>query len=130
MNNIINFLRNILYKLTGRKLSEGPPETPVVYEEQSVPKHGVIEQEPVLAFENGFLVMLIDHHFPNIPSWVEWDRESATVTITQMNGDTDEASVRLKKDLIDDLAQHTKVLLVSNDNGQAIAHAVTFLTRG
>lgn len=112
--------------------SPNEPETddsPVYVEDQTEPKRGKIDQEPVLGNKDGYLVMVVQHTFANIPSWVEWDKERKIVTITQMNGDMDEAALDLKEEHIDKLKDVQKLLLVSNDNEEKIMHYVQFLAR-
>lgn len=100
-----------------------------VYEEYTQPKFNKIDIEPILALKNDHLVMVLQHQFSNIPSWVEWDNERQVVTIAHMNGDIDEAPLELKEEHISMLGEQKKILLVSNDNANKIMHAVKFISR-
>ena len=68
-----------------------------------------------------------------MPSWVEWDSERKVITITQMNGDLDEAAIDLKEEYFESLKMAQKLLLVSNENAsndnERIMHTVSFLSR-
>ena len=76
---------------------QGDPviEKPVYLEERTEPKCNKIDAEPIMAMKDGHLIMVVQHQFSNIPSWVEWDNDRHVVTITQMNGDIDEAGLEL-----------------------------------
>ena len=134
MSKIIEFLRNFLQTLGVSRPNEAEQSAPSPVETQTDPKVGKIDHEPLLAMEDDNLVMVVDHYFENVPSWVEWDKERKTITITQMNGDLDEAPVDLKEEYIDRLKLAQKLLLVSNvnasnDNDERIMHTVSFLSR-
>ncbi len=130
MSKIIRILTDFLHKIGlsfGAETKQSAQPSPV--EPQTDPKRGVIEKEPLLAFENGKLVMVVEHHFDNVPSWVEWDKERQIVTITQMNGDLDEAKLEIKEEYIERLEMARNLLLVGNDNNERIMHSVPILAR-
>lgn len=126
-NNIFNYLMHILGLRT--KKEPEPVVEKVYVEEQTEPKRNKIDLEPILGFKDNYLVMVVQHRFENIPSWVEWDSDRKTVTITQMNGDIDEAKLDLKTEQLERLKNVQKLLLVSNDNEEKIMHYVQFLAR-
>ena len=128
MAGFIDFLRNLLQKL-GIGSSGKARETAVSENYDEALKVGIISQEPLLAFKDGYLVIIVDHTFDDVPSWVEWDQERQTISITQMDGHTDEAKVNIKAEHVQTLEQARKLLLVSNDNEEKIVHYVPFLTR-
>ncbi|GEM_PF-1236441 len=134
MFNIIRILIDFLHKIGlsfGTKSEQSARPMPV--ETQTDPKRGIIHKDPLLAFEDGKLVMVVEHHFENVPSWVEWDKDRQIVTITQMNGDLDEAKLEIKEDCIGRLEMARNLLLVSldvsNDNDERIMHSVPILIR-
>lgn len=130
MDGIINFLRKILYTLGMLGRSKQLAESASFHvESQTEPKRGIIVREPLLAIKDGFLVVVVDHRFANVPSWVEWDGERGVLSIAQMNGDLDEARLRLKDEHKKTLAAEHKLLLVSNKDGESIVHFVPFLAR-
>lgn len=130
VDGIINFLRKILYILGIPGNSARPAESARLQVEiQTEPKRGIIVREPLLAIKDGFLVVVVDHRFANVPSWVEWDAERGVLSIAQMNGDLDEARLRLKDEHKKTLAKEHKLLLVSNKDGESIVHFVPFLAR-
>lgn len=129
MGFIFNFFKTLFKNKRASETVEPSSSAPPAFEESSVPHQGIIAEEPVLAFEDGFLVMIVNHRFPNIPSWVEWDSERQVIAITQMNGDMDEAKISLKEEYYEQLAKENKILLVSNDNDQATVHFVSFIAR-
>lgn len=104
-------------------------EKPVYLEERTEPKCNKIDAEPIMAMKDGHLIMVVQHQFSNIPSWVEWDNDRHVVTITQMNGDIDEAGLELKDEHLLMLKDLTKLLLVSNDNEGKMMHYVQFIAR-
>lgn len=121
----------LLKKIFGIKdpvVDEAPVSEPV-YEEYTQPTYNKIETEPVLAIQNDHLVMVLEHEFKNMPSWVEWDNGRQTVTIAHMNGDIDEAPLALKEEHIALLGEKQKILLVSNDNTTKIMQALKFIAR-
>lgn len=134
MPKIIRILIDFLHKIGlgfGTKTRKTDPLTPV--EPQTDPKRGIIHQDPLLAFEDGKLVMVVEHHFENVPSWVEWDKERRIVTIAQMNGDIDEAKLEIREECIGRLEMARNLLLVSldptNHKNERIMHSVPILVR-
>lgn len=127
MESLINFLRNLMYKLgLGRDAPEPGEKAPPP---QPEPRLGKIEKEPLLAMKDEHLVLIVDHTFEDVPSWVEWDPERRVISITHMNGQVDEASAEIKAEFAETLKQARKLLLVSNDNDEKIVHFVTFIAR-
>jgi len=133
MSKIIKLLTNFLQNLGVLKAEEVEQSAPSPVETQTDPKVGKIDHEPLLAMEGDKLLMVVDHYFENVPSWVEWDKERKIVTITQMNGDLDEAPMNLKEDYVEKLKLAQKLHLISkenmNDNDERIMHSVSFLSR-
>ncbi|MFK7839592.1 MAG: hypothetical protein AB8B83_04620 [Bdellovibrionales bacterium] len=133
MSKIIEILRNCLQNLGVLRPKDAPQADLEPVETQTEPKIGKIGHEPLLALENGNLIMVVDHYFENIPSWVEWDSERKVITITHMNGDHDEAAIDLKEEYYESLKMAQKLLLVSNENAsndnERIMQTVSFLSR-
>jgi len=134
MPKIIKILIDFLHKIGlsfGANSEQSAQPSPV--EPQTDPKRGIIPTEPLLALEGGKLVMVVEHHFENVPSWVEWDKERQIVTITQMNGDLDEAKLDIKDEYTEHMEVARNLLLVSldvsNDNEERIMHSVPILAR-
>jgi len=97
------------------------------------PRRGRISTEPLIAMNDGYLVVVVNHVFEDMPSWVEWDAERHVLTIMQMGGQMDEAHVDIKPEEYESLKRMRKLLLVSNDNkdnkSEKIVHYVAFLAR-
>lgn len=129
MLGLIEFLRNLLYKFIGKPASvvEVPPEE-VRYHTQE-PQTTKIDGEAVFGIKDGHLVVIVDHQFSDMPSWVEWDAGRKMVNITQISGDMGEVPADIKDVHFEALMDMKKVLLVSNDNAQKIVHFVPFLAR-
>lgn len=126
---MLKFLKKIL-GLNKEKVQEQTlPEPAFTHEEFTQPKFHRFDQEPVLALKDEKLVMIIEHQFQSVPSWVEWDQDRNTITIAHVNGDTDEAPLELKQEYISQLGEQHKILLISNDNDQKIMHTVRFVMR-
>lgn len=96
-------------------------------------RHNQIFSEPLIAIEKGELVMVVDHVFRNIPSWVEWDEKRSILRVAEMNGTVNDARVNLKKEYLEELAARQKILMISNQRGKSeddkIMHYVPFLSR-
>lgn len=130
MRSIINFLRNLFYKSEGEAFFEEQVANPETVRQQTKePQHTRIESEAVFGMKDGYLVVMIDHKFQDIPSWVEWDASTKMVNIAHQSGDTDEVHADIKPEHIDALVDMKKVLLVSNDNDKKIVHYLPFLAR-
>lgn len=130
MTLIHKFLNHLMHILGHRPKKQPESIVEKVYvEDQTEPKRNKINLEPILGFKDDYLVMVVQHRFDNVPSWVEWDSDRKTVTITQMNGDIDEAKLELKTEHLNKLKNVQKLLLVSNDNEEKIMHYVQFLAR-
>ena len=130
MTGLMNFLRNLLYKLgIGSPPEEESAVMPSQVPERTQPRMGKIDREVVFAMKDGYMVLMVDHQFDGVPSWIEWDAERKTVSFTQMGGDMDEMNADIKVEYIDALIDTKKVLLVSNDNAKKIVHFVPFIAR-
>ncbi len=130
MTNLIEILRKLLYKLgIGSPPYDGPVSMPAQVPERTQPRSGKIDREVVFAVKDGYMVLMVDHQFDGVPSWIEWDNSRKTVSFTQMGGDMDEMNADIKDEFIDALMDTKKVLLVSNDNAKKIVHFVPFIPR-
>ncbi|MAE52413.1 MAG: hypothetical protein CMH27_11440 [Micavibrio sp.] len=129
MTGLMNFLRNILYKLGVGSPPAEDTAIPSQVPERTQPRMGKIDQEVVFAMRDGYMVLMVDHQFDGVPSWIEWDNDRKTVSFTQMGGDMDEMNADIKVEYIDALMDAKKVLLVSNDNEKKIVHFVPFIAR-
>ncbi len=88
-----------------------------------------IDRQAVFAWQEGHLVVIIDHQFNNIPSWAEWDASREVLSVTHMNGAMVEAPASLQAAHIGIVMAARKLLLVSNDQGEKIMHFLPFLGR-
>ena len=129
MGRFSNFLINIWHNFKGWFSTDNADYSPVIYPSQTEPRRGVITKEPALGYEDGFLVMVLDHSFESIPSWVEWDAERKIFSIMQMAGEVDEVKVQIAPEHLKTLEVARKLLLVSNDNDNRIVHFVPYLAR-
>ena len=109
-----------------------PAEEPS-YTDEDAPRHNQIKREPLLAIEQGELVMAVDHTFQNVPSWVEWDPDRNILSVAEMNGTVNEARVALKAEHLGEMMARRKILMISNELGKGpqdkIMHYVPFLSR-
>ena len=123
---MISFLSNLIHKLTVRT-SPYPPR--LISQMEPDPPRRKIVQEPFFALKDGFLVVVVDHSFDDVPSWVEWDAARKVLSIAQMNGQIDEAHAEIAPNHYETLQNSRKLLLVSNDNKEKIVHFLPFLAR-
>lgn len=129
MSSIISFLRNLIYKyIIGESQENRFQEYEDRAEEIEARVHK-IEKEAIFALENNELVVIVDHNFEEIPSWIEWDYERKTVSIVQQKGHIEEAEAKLTESFIAKLKDKNKLLLVSNDNDKKIVHFLPFILR-
>lgn len=130
MGRLIDLLTKLLYKLKGgTSLPETKVSMPAQLPEKTQPRFGRIDQQVVFAQKDGYMVLIVDHQFDGLPSWIEWDAATKTVSFTQMGGDMDEMNADIKAEFVDVLMDTKKVLLVSNDNTKKIVHFVPFIAR-
>ena len=129
MGRFIDFLINIWHNIRGCFSPKKTDHSPVIYPSQTEPRRGFITKEPALGYEDGFLVMVLDHSFESIPSWVEWDAERKVFSIMQMAGEVDEVKAQIAPEHLQMLKMARKLLLVSNDNDNRIVHFVPYLAR-
>jgi hypothetical protein len=130
MAGLSNLLINIWHKVIGLfGLGSKTVVSTAIYSAEHEPPRRKIEKEPLLAFKDGFLVLVVEHKFDDIPSWVEWDQERQIVTVMQTNGRMEEARIEIKEEHYDFLKTARKLLLVSNDNEEQIVHYLPFMPR-
>ena len=125
----MNFLRNLLYKIGIGSPPEEPRKEAPAYVSQPKARFGKIDGEAIFAMKDGYLVVILDHQFDDVPSWIEWDAERKIVSITHLGGDMDEVSADIKEEHVDALIDAKRVLLASNQNDKKIVHFVPFLAR-
>lgn len=129
MSVFTDFLTNIRHKLLrwlGLDVSE---QTPVVFVPSAEPGLGVILREPLVGLKDGHLIVVVDHIFADVPSWVEWDQDRKTMSIMQMGGRVEEVRIDINPEHYEVLQLARKLLLVSNDNKERIVHYVQFIAR-
>jgi hypothetical protein len=129
MGSIIKLLTNFLYFL-GLKKEVRLPSAPADLSRSGYePRLTKIEKHAVFGYKEGYLVVIVDHQFENVPSWIEWDANRETVNITHMNEDMLEAPASIQRDHIDTITGAIKVLLVSNNKNEKIMHFLPFVGR-
>lgn len=129
MTGIMNFLRNLLYKFGIGSHDQEPQAEVVVRESGPETRIGKIDTEAVFAIKDGYLVVILDHHFGDVPSWMEWDAERKIASITQLGGDMDEVSADIKDEYVYALIDAKRVLLASNSNDKKVVHFIPFIAR-
>lgn len=129
MTGIMNFLRKLLYKFGIGSESETPREEGVKVKPEPESRVGKIDTEAVFAIKDGYLVVILDHHFGDVPSWMEWDAERKVASITQLGGDMDEVDADIKDEYVYALIDAKRVLLASNSNDKKIVHFIPFIAR-
>ena len=129
MTGIMNFLRNLLYKFGIGSPPEEPRNEAPASHYQPEPRFGKIDGEAIFATKDGYLVVVLDHQFSDVPSWMEWDAERKIVSITHLGGDMDEVHADIKDEYVYALIDAKRVLLASNQNDKKVVHFVPFLTR-
>lgn len=129
MTVIMNFLRKLLYKIgIGLPMEEPQKEAPMG-EQQPDFRVGKIDTEAIFAIKDGYLVVILDHLFEDVPSWMEWDAERRVVSITHLGGNMDEVEADIKDEHVYALIDAKRVLLASNSNDKKIVHFVPFIAR-
>jgi len=122
----MELLTNLLHKI--RMPISAEAEIVLLLDRVSEPQRGRIKKEPLLAMEDGNLVMVVDHVFDDIPSWAQWNPDTQLLSITQMGGKIDEVKTVIKREYLETLLSARKLLLVSNnDKDGKIMHYVPFL---
>lgn len=129
MTGIMNFLRNLLYKFGIGSKPETVREEVVQVQSGPEPRVGRIASEAIFAIKDGYLVVILDHHFKDVPSWMEWDAERKIASITQLGGDMDEVEADIKDEYVYALIDAKRVLLASNSNDKKIVHFIPFIAR-
>lgn len=90
---------------------------------------GKIDTEAIFAIKDGYLVVILDHRFDDVPSWMEWDAERKVVSITHLGGNMDEVEADIKDEYVYALIDAKRVLIASNSNDKKIVHFIPFIAR-
>jgi hypothetical protein len=131
---IVNVLKENLCAWLGRLrrfLGHSKPASAPGYgfvPERAVERH-IISREPVVAIHKDKLVLIVEAQLNAVPSWVEWDRDTRTIIIAQMNGDTYEGRAELTESFQNKMKDMNKVLVISNDNPERLMHHLPFIAR-
>lgn len=90
---------------------------------------GKLDAPTLLLNEGNQAVLIIEHDFRDIPSWVEWDRKDRTLSLALMGGGLLELPLSpeaLENALIDRIR---RLLLVTGNTTEKISHFVAIITR-
>jgi len=90
---------------------------------------GFLDVPTLLLVENNQVVLIVDHEFKDIPSWVEWDRTWQKLSIVQMGGALAELALGpeiLREAEIDKVR---RLLLVTGPTENRLSHFVSIIIR-
>lgn len=116
-----------MYKLG---LSEPEPDLPARPEPAGQPlvgTHGIIDVDVLMLKKDQQLVMVVDHEFLDIPSWVEWDKSRESVGIAQASGAVAEIKNAIPDKFKAELSGVNSLLLLTKFNGVKVAHTISLI---
>ena len=77
--------------------------------------------------QNGHVVLVVDHDFLDIPSFVEWDKSRKSLGIAQMGGAVAEVKANLPREMNEPLSATRTIMLMTRYNGNDVAHKLNLM---
>lgn len=121
------FLTYCRYILGGRPAAPVKPVVPESAYEPLVGTHGRLSADVVLLIQNGHVVLVVDHEFTDIPSFIEWDRSRKSLGVAQMGGAVAEVKANLPAEMNGPLNESRTILLMTRFNGAKVAHKLNLM---
>ncbi len=121
------FLTYCRYILGDRPDAPAPVAEPVREETPLIGSHGRLTADTVLMVQNGHVVLVVDHDFLDIPSFVEWDRSRKSLGIAQLGGAVAEVKANLPREMHEPLSGTRTIMLMTRYNGADVAHKLNLM---
>lgn len=121
------FLTYCKYILGGRPKAPVKPVEPEGTYEPLQGTHGRLSSDVVLLIQNGHVVLVVDHEFDDIPSFIEWDRTRKSLGVAQMSGAVAEVKANLPPEMNGPLSSSRTILLMTRFNGNKVAHQLNLM---
>lgn len=131
-NRILTFFR---YLLRGSPSAVVPPAPPKpVFPEEVRGIHGVLDVPALLLREDDRVVLSVDVYFPDMPSWLEWDVDAATLSVVQMGGAMSQLALTLPPEDAVAFEAVRRVLLVARESKEfgvedKLIHYISLIVR-
>ncbi len=111
-------------KDTAPDVKESPIERPTYAGPQII-----TNADAVFLHHNDNVVLVVDHEFKDVPSWVEWDTGQKKLAVAQMGGTITELATSIKDEDLAAYKARKKIHLVANYGGEKIIHQLSFILR-
>ena len=115
------------YILGGTPSAPAKAVEPELKEEKLIGTHGRLSADTVLMIQNGHVVLVVDHDFLDIPSFVEWDKSRKSLGIAQMGGAVAEVKANLPREMNEPLSATRTIMLMTRYNGNDVAHKLNLM---
>jgi hypothetical protein len=74
-------------------------------------------------------VLVVDYELPNIPSWLEYQKDIGHFTIVMADASVAHIDLAVGEDYIKDLKEESRILLVTSGDNEKIVHHLMFLLK-
>ncbi len=123
-----DLLTQLVYKLCIWRKAEDDDSSFVADEEVKSPKgvNGLLDVETALLFEDSRVILMVDYDFSDVPSWIEGDTETKSISIVQMGGAVANVKMTLPEQEKERWQNLKRIALVSGTGSQKLMHYVSF----
>jgi len=132
MGKLKKILINILYKLGIWSRTDNDSGVDAVFSRGLSPSPGIdgrLEAQAALLFEEGRIVLSVDHEFLDMPSWIEGDVQKRTLNIVQMGGAVATLDLLLPQAEVARMKKVSRIALVTKFGQENLLHYVSFILR-
>ncbi len=89
----------------------------------------LLDHHALFVRHEGRQILVVDYALPDVPSWLEYQKEIGHFTIVMMNGAIAHIDLKVDDKYIADLAEESRILLVTSGEGEKIVHHLMFLVK-
>jgi len=89
----------------------------------------LLDHHALFVRHEGRQVLVVDYNLPDVPSWLEYQKDIGHFTIVMMNGAIAHIDLKVDAHYIADLTQESRILLVTSGDGEKIVHHLMFMLK-
>ena len=89
----------------------------------------ILDHHALFVRHEGRQVLVVDYELPDIPSWLEYQKDIGHFSIVMLGGAVAHIDLAVDHDYIADLQQESRILLVTSGENEKIVHHLMFMVK-
>ncbi|MCS5597229.1 MAG: hypothetical protein VX740_00980 [Pseudomonadota bacterium] len=98
-------------------------------EDNAVDGRLILDHHALFVRHEGRQVLVVDYVLPDVPQWLEYQRQISHFSIVMTNGDVAHIDLKVDERYLEDLEEESRILLVTSGDGEKIVHHLMFLLK-